>query len=102
MGCALSQCLFPLVSKLLVLFKFVLTGPQSAKAAVDDVARIAGQFAELESEMQRFTPEDIIAADISGRFLNFGQELNDEMTRIAENPALFVSLAEAFENFDSN
>ena len=38
---------------------------------------------------------------LSSRFFGFGQELSNEMIRLAANPAAFVLLAEAFENLEN-
>ena len=50
--------------------------------------------------MEDYSEAEIASAALSTRFRNFGQDLNNEMTRIAANPAVFVLLAEAFEGLE--
>ena len=77
-----------------------VTDEASARAAVDDVTRIVGEFEELDKRMDDYTEAEIASAALSSRFLNFGQELNLEMSRIFSDPAIFLLLAEAFENLN--
>ena len=51
--------------------------------------------------MGDYTDAEIANAALSSRFFGFGQELSNEMMRIAANPAVFVLLAEAFEDLEN-
>ena len=77
-----------------------VTDEASARAVVDDMARIAGRFEDLDELMNDFSEEEITNAFLSGRLAGFSQEFTNEMIRISSDPALFGFLSEAFENFN--
>lgn len=79
-----------------------VTDEASARDAVDDVARIAGQFEELERRMGNYSEAEIASAAISSRFRNFGQELGAEILRISANPEAIALLGPAFSEFEGN
>ena len=74
-----------------------VTDAASARDASGDVARITGEFQELEQRIEdNYSAVDIASADLWGLFSNLGQELNNEMARISANPEIFALLSEAF------
>ncbi len=75
-----------------------VTDEASARAAADDVARITGEFRELEDRMDDFSQAELASVALTGRFQNFGQELGMEMVRISANPAAYAILAGSLEN----
>ena len=79
-----------------------VTDEASARAAADDVARITGEFRELEDRMDDFSQAELASVALSGRFQNFGQELGMEMVRISANPAAYAILAGSLENLGSD
>lgn len=79
-----------------------VTDEASARAVVDDMARIAGRFEDLDELMNDFSEEEITNAFLSGRLAGFSQEFTNGMIRISSDPALFGFLSEAFENFNPN
>ena len=79
-----------------------VTDEASARAAVDDVTRIINQFEELDKRKDDdYTDAEIASAALSSRFFDIGQDLNVEMMRLAANPAVFMLLAEAFEDLEN-
>ena len=78
-----------------------VTDEASARAAAPHVASIIDKFEGLDNLMGDYTDAEIANAALSSRFFGFGQELSNEMIRIAANPAVFVLLAEAFEDLEN-
>lgn len=78
-----------------------VTDEASARAAAPHVASIIEKFEGLDKVMGDYTDAEIANAALSTRFFGFGQELGNEMMRIAANPAVFVLLAEAFEDLEN-
>ena len=78
-----------------------VTDEESARAAAPHVASIIDNFEGLDKLMGDYTDAEIANAALSSRFFGFGQELSNEMIRLAANPAAFVLLAEAFENLEN-
>ena len=78
-----------------------VTDEESARAVAPNVASIIDKLEGLDKLMGDYTDAEIANAALSSRFFGFGQELSNEMIRIAANPAAFVLLAEAFENLEN-
>ena len=79
-----------------------VTDEASARAAVRELESITSGFDKVNEQMGDFSEQEFANAILTGRLSVFTEEITKEMMRISSDPAIFVLLAEAFQDLNPN